>query len=436
MKTKFKSIAIFAGIVTLLTLNSAVFANDREDKLENDNWKIRANAIKGVAVSDIEDKVNFLRRFINDEDYRVRKAVTGELKIIGGEEVIPPLTEILNNDSNSGVRMEALKELISIGEPAVSSIGEALNDEDEKIRLKALKTILAMEQDIAVEYVPEAIEDPSPRLRELAINNLYNIALDISTGSVRNMLIKKLGKAIYDGKKSLRLLAIEKIADLGGDTAVETLKEGLKSEDRATKMKTVKAMGKIGTPNIVEPLANFISEEDFDIKMKGIEILGTIDSAKALEKITDFIGDDNYKIRKKIIAILSSRGDKTVVDNLKMVLKKDPSFRLRKNAVYALGSIGNKKSKKAIHIALEDSKKEVQQTGISLLGDIQSSVSVDALGKLFLEDRYFRVSISRAFKKIGDRRALQYLLEVLPQEKTEIKAAIEETVEYLIKVNK
>jgi HEAT repeat protein len=63
-------------------------------------------------------------------------------------------------------------------------------------------------------------------------------------------------------------------------------------------------------------------------------------------------------------------------------------------------------------------------------------MSGEPLGKLFLEDRYYRIEIAGALEKIGQRSALQYLLQVLPDEKEEIKAAIEQAIEKIVDKNK
>ncbi len=434
---RYKKVIYSIGISVCLLIRAAyTLGSDRSEKMENENWQIRYHAVRGISVSDVEGKINFLRGVINDENPQVRRAVVKELEFIGDDTTIPPLTEILNNDPQSTIRVMALNVLIGLGQPAVSSIGGALNDENEEIRFKALKNILIQNQETLIEYLPSVVNDSSKKLRKLAVDNLHKIAVELSTGATRNHLIENMGDAINDDRKEIRLLAIEKIANLKDPDSIPILVRGLESEDKKTKLKIVKALGKIGTSGIVEPLARFLSEEEIELKIAGIEILKNIDTGQSLEVIADFIRDEDYKVRRRVINILSVRGNDTVIDNLKIILSSEPNYNLRKNAVYALGSIATREAGEAVHLALKDDNSEVKKAAAAVLRTLGFPESVDPLGELLLKDRYLITEVCKAFKEIGDRKALEYLLEILPDKKGKNKQVVEETIESIIKVNR
>ena len=99
------------------------------------------------------------------------------------------------------------------------------------------------------------------------------------------------------------------------------------------------------------------------------------------------------------------------------------------SAVYTLGVIGNENSVDNLCKAMRDKDKEVQGAALRMLKILKSKRSVRKLGKFLLEDRTFRKDVAEVLGEIKDRRALKYLLMVLPTEKDEAKESIETAIE-------
>ena len=62
----------------------------------------------------------------------------------------------------------------------------------------------------------------------------------------------------------------------------------------------------------------------------------------------------------------------------------------------------------------------------------KSKYSLDKLGEFLIEDKFFRKDAAEILGQIKERKALKYLLVVLPEEKGEIKEAIEKAVAKII----
>ncbi len=403
-----------------------------EQKLKSENWKERNAAVISIPDEDVEDKVDLIRIVLTgDKKYNVRIAAVKALIKIGSSQVIPPLTEALKDDKEY-IRSCALAGLIDIGEEAADSIGSALKDSDEKIRRIAVDAIKVMKRSVALKYLDAALIDLSDDIREIAINGIYNIYGSTPGGFNGPYIVRLLGKSIDDEKRELRIKSLEYISSIGGPEAIELLYKGMEHSDSETRMKVVKSLGKIGGDQVVQPLAKALTDNNLKIRMEGLNTLSKIRTPGSLKVLASAITDRDYQIRKEVVKLLAESGNDTVVKELALALS-DKSWDIRLFAVYTLGAIGNHEAVDKLCKAIRDRDKEVQSAAIKMLKLLKAKRSLNKLGKFLLSDKNFRKETAEALGEINDRRALKYLLMVLPEEKDEAKKAIEDAIIKIIK---
>ncbi len=98
-----------------------------------------------------------------------------------------------------------------------------------------------------------------------------------------------------------------------------------------------------------------------------------------------------------------------------MIIRYDDSYSLaRKQAIWALGMIGDARAVDPLISVLNDSGPETQTLAAEALGNIGDARAVDPLIKALTDrDRFVRGSAAKALGKIGDARAVDPLIKAL-----------------------
>ena len=179
------------------------------------------------------------------------KIIEDILFLLGTEGVAQKLVEIFTIDDRL-VRMNALRMLIKIGEPVLSSLGKLLTERRNLVRkpnsqlltneswykIRNALFVLANLVDItSVNLITKLKDDPDPRVRQEVIKSLEKQKPDLVIGYLLHYL--------EDQDASIRKIAIETLGILQNQKAVDPLINNfaLKKEDR---LEVIKSLAKIG----------------------------------------------------------------------------------------------------------------------------------------------------------------------------------------------
>jgi len=263
--------------------------------------------------------------------------------------VSPALVRLLD-DEDDEVRIRAIRALEHIRqEDAVPGLIRALKDENTDVR-RAATTTIGWFDGRAREAVPalvEALKDENRDVRVNAIGALDSIFNVSEFDSVAPDVIPLLLEALKDKNTSVRAHAAGALGGIGhkANVAVPALIEALKDEEAEVRRSAAKALGRIGpgakeaAPVLIETLR----DDDLGVRLKAIRALANVglEAAEVFPALGQQMKDEDDDIRLSTIEALQDIGPaaKVAVPALMGALK-DENERVRYRAAEALGAIG------------------------------------------------------------------------------------------------
>ncbi|MFH1958170.1 MAG: HEAT repeat domain-containing protein [bacterium] len=213
------------------------------------------------------------------------------------------LSEVLENDTDFGVRAQAAEALGNIRNKASTpALIKALGDENKNVKSSVIIALGYMRDRNAV--------DP---------------------------LLSFLGKEKDTG---LKISAINVLGVIGDERALPTFAKLLKDENPRIKTISAQALGRLRNPAAVEPLLESSKDETRNVRLYSVRALGEIgdkSAVKGLEKLLKTEKDDNVKI-----AISHSLGRLGSAVGFSVALSAASSSDMasKKDGIRALGVIG------------------------------------------------------------------------------------------------
>lgn len=108
--------------------------------------------------------------------------------------------------------------------------------------------------------------------------------------------VRALIKALkYLNNSDVRKGAAAGLGELKDETAVSSLIEALKDEDKYVRKNAAEALGKIGDKNAMEPLIEALKDEDWFVQEKAVAALGKIGDKRATDPLLRFIRDVKHE---------------------------------------------------------------------------------------------------------------------------------------------
>ena len=180
--------------------------------------------------------------------------------------------------------------------------------------------------------------------------------------------------------------------------------ERLYSDDPAERSSAAWALGKIGDKRAVEPLIAALKDGDSNVRKAAADSLRTTgwQPANAFQKSCLLFAEQAWGK----LAELGKEGVDVLIAGL-----KDENLRVRGNAAWTLGKIGDKRAVEPLLAALKDKESNVRRATSEALGKIGDKRAVEPLiAALKDEDSNVQRAAAEALGKIGDKRAVEPLI--------------------------
>ncbi len=206
-----------------------------------------------------------------DPTDRVRAVEIGRLA--GGREALHRIIEALS-DPVAEVRVAAALALEDPSHPvAATALGDALADPDVEVRAAAARALGAIDERTATALLVRALGDPEPQVRAEAARAFGRLRPDqAALQDLAESLVRAKREitpeldALLDregGKDNLlarlvaldpedRLQAVDIVAALGGDAAVDALTQALSDPDRRVRIRVLERLGDLRDPRTRE----------------------------------------------------------------------------------------------------------------------------------------------------------------------------------------
>lgn len=376
--------------------------------IDDEDLRVREEVGK-VIISMAPQAVPSLIKALNHERLDVRIGVMRILGDIGPEQgVVDALSELLKKkDIVLEIRVSAVSALSNYGnEPGIKeTLIEALNDNEQQVRLKAIGALGRIGSDAS-----DAV-DPLIELFKEEYLSQSRVVICKALGCIgaNNIIIEALTEALNDEHPTVRLAAARALAGMGY-RAIKPLTEALKNDSPGVRAAAAEALGLIGPPARVSRTALLDAWEDNDL---GVAIRATVAMARIGPDTENFLTtlklaleNDDHRMRIGGATGLAMLGPiaRTAVLDLRHALE-DGSADVRIMACEALGAIGHLAYRAAPDLIklLEDPDGRVCTAAVSALGKIgpHQGVVEALLEALGADYRDIRFAAAEALGEIG-----------------------------------
>lgn len=340
----------------------------------------------------------------------------------------------------------------------------ASDDSDLEVRLDSINALSGINDEKVIKHLLKALNDENPEVRSAAI---YAIDLEENL-DIADIFIEKLR---YDSDENVRGTAAFILGLCEIKKAFKPLIIALKDNSDYVRGNAAEALGNIGNKKVIKYLVNLFEDEDPYVREGVISGLGKLENYDNLELIVGALQDEDWHVMKKASEVLDSWNwkPKNDLEKLYFLIGKDKwtSYKLSKikkevfmeiiddlsapikdNLIYNFKKIGNRKSNEFLAMLLKDKNASIRYRVANALtelewepeNDIEESyylvahneidevkmigeVAVEALLLVLKdeEEQYRHWKVALALGEIGDKRAVEPLIELLKNDNGENK---------------
>jgi HEAT repeat protein len=253
-------------------------------------------------------------------------------------------------DDNISVKVDAVKNLVDIGELAVEPLINATKNTNPDIRENSAYALGKIGDPKAVEPLIKLLEDNDSEVQ---------YAASIALGNIGEPALESLVEFIGNPNKSYpaRLTAIRVLGEMG-EPAVQPLIGMLGSTEGVA---AAASLGNIGEP-AVSPLINILDDDDPKVRAYAARALGGTKDERAVEPLISLLEDKDANVRS--------------------------------NAAMALGQIGDERAVEALTKSLNDEDERVRSIARSSIEEIESQNN-DGIIAIYGKERDFYIEDER-----------------------------------------
>lgn len=240
-----------------------------------------------------------VRLMLLDEDPEVRARACEALERIGDTETLPALFGALG-DSNPRVGHAATSAIHALGAKSVSGLAiRALGSPQSTVRKHALRIITSLACRDAFDHVLVAVEDPDPKIAELAIGALG--ALDDSRAEPLLISLARRPQA------ALRAATMRAAVQRRGEAMIDLLGRGLADEDAWVRYYACQGLGRLGSEKAIQALIERLADSSPHVRIAAIEALARLDTPQAWQALRSAVlSEDPDEKRAALVGISHS----------------------------------------------------------------------------------------------------------------------------------
>ncbi|MCG3115911.1 MAG: HEAT repeat domain-containing protein [Candidatus Manganitrophus sp. SA1] len=361
---------------------------DIAKRLTSPDVEVRLSALNALAGFPDASVIDPAITALGDSDWRVRKmAAAILLEGVDRNRIVHQLIDRLSGEKNIGMRNAAVEVFIQFGKTSVDPLLFSLRRTDDDVKKLIIDTLGEIKERKAV-----------PPLVALFSDQNENIAAS----------------------------AVEALGKIGDPVSVPPLLEILTRENPLLVFSAVKALEQIGDSRAVEPLIGLLAKNPY--RRAGLEALGAMGDMRVLEALTAALQSGSKSIRcsaLKAIAALESRQsttDRAVIHRRVKEVYQDSTCALLDDAVQdadsflrraAIRMYGWVAEARSVSILIPLINSECREEALSALVSIGKEHIEPLIAGLSGQDDVVREVMATVFGRIGERRVVPALLELL-----------------------
>jgi len=247
---------------------------------------------------------------LKDEDWAIREEAATMLGSLRDPRAVAPLARVLH-DGDRAVRNAASAALLSIGEPAVTTLGACLSDPVLSVQELASAVLATIADARVLAPLIKALASHDWIVRMHAAKALGRIK---DSGAVAPLLL-----LLQDSVKAVREETSTALAAIG-EAALPSLLTALAHPEWLVRLHAVEALGKTRSPDAVESLLSVLfNDQDRAVREDAVRALGQIADARAVEFLMRALQEPG--IRPLVVEAMGRIGDRRAVPALINVLE-------------------------------------------------------------------------------------------------------------------
>lgn len=436
--------------------------------LSDESWRVRKEAIEGVAALDPSaalvgrlvplmdparevtlrnSMVEVLQRmgssvapyvsgYLNIEQPDTRKFLVDILGNIGDPKVIPRLVELLR-DPEHNIRAAAAESLASIGDPACTpALIEALDGADNWTAFSVISALARIGGREALPVFFRYLDDrilANPAIEGIGRKGeiedgvrLVEMLPSLSRGAFKTVFVSAgmiYRRALEAGRDDLDQFRLT-VADASDEPVIEFLTDQLSvSDQHEDRRNYLAALGIIGGEKALKSILTLIEDDTllWDVNMA---LLGI--AARDHEAIIPLLGSHDDLVRRRAVQVIGQLGDPDMLGHVYPMLH-DESGNVRKDAAQAVGMLGDTESFEPLFDLISDEYRDVAEAAaesLAILGR-KDQIGIKERIQSFLAGSSVEVRalLIRIMSEVDARGSLQLFLTALQDVEPTVRAA-------------
>ncbi|MCA9555579.1 MAG: HEAT repeat domain-containing protein, partial [Myxococcales bacterium] len=410
----------------------ALLQLSREPNARLRRWVVDVLLMAALAIPTDERASGRLSWLLDDEDDTVAFGAFDALSMLAtphGAEGMLDHAEAALRAGRADVRHRALQILIQHrgSERADALLGEALDDESDKVRQEALRTLLAWHTSDPNAALSRGIASRHADVRRTVAERLTKI----SAQWAKDLLLS----VVSDASSEVGLVALEALTKEAADKKrSDVFLMAMHSPRPDVRAAGCKGCHKASAEDLKARLLELVDDEHPEVHIAAIEAVDALAQASAQAKSLDAeafrqaFGSVFYALRVRAGELLGKRRDERAIEPLKALLsipkvsQDRPSEMLRQRASRALADVGAPSVVPYYVTLLDDEDGVVREMGARGLATAcrpgTEQPLVDALAHADLAVRSWA---AEGLARLGDARALGVLAGTLQHEHRPIR---------------
>jgi HEAT repeat protein len=349
---------------------------------------------------------------LQSDDMAIRHSAVKSIRDFPNDAFVDPLIELLSDANDDEVRLSVIKTLGILGDPRTFEHLEVLaNDQNIVIRATAIAALGNLQDERAFKHFAKGINDPSLDIRHASVKALRKFKSKES--------IELLRLALKDVYVKVRRSAIDGLVEINGITADKL--NVFDDEDFNVRRTVIDNTERLQDEFVLELLVSALNDEDGLIRRSaarqiGDRLGGLGDANLALEPLIKLMqSDEEIAVRKQAVWALGCIGDVRAIQHLIPIAQNDSVYSVRSMAQSALGWIRDSAATEGLIPLLQDEDDNVRFNVIEALTKIQDERAVSHVGLLLDDEAYnVRREAAKCLRKIGNKEAFVVLANALP----------------------
>jgi len=225
---------------------------------------------------------------LDDEDWGIREDAAIALGQLGNARSVQPLIRTLR-DSDRAVREAATSSLITLGQPAVLSLGFCLQDPNLQVQEAAASILAKIADEQVYEPLLSALLNPNWIVRMSAAKGLTRLK---DARAIDTLIVVLQDKVLAVREEACR--AIQAI----GEASIPPLLKGLQDPNWRIRLRAVEALSLLKPQAAVAPLMNLVANDsDSAVRQDAIRALGRIGDTHAIPLLLDSLTTPSLQLK-------------------------------------------------------------------------------------------------------------------------------------------